>query len=264
MADLSAIREWEQAEIARSRVEAGQASAARLATDEAGIQRYARPPADTPFPLEYAYHLLGDVTRLTVLDYGCGDGENTVLLARRNARIVALDVSEALLDLARSRLARDAKIRLPLFLAGSAHEIPLPASSVDVVFGIAILHHLDLDRSAAEIRRVLKPGGRAIFQEPVRDSRTLKIIRGLIPYRAADVSDFERQLTSIDIDRFSRGFRRGRDRAFSLPFINLAQVMPWSRRHLDRLYKLDGAILARAPILRRYAGIRVFELIKSA
>ena len=262
MADLSTIRAWEQAEIARSRDEAGHASAARLATDEAIIRRYARPPADTPFPLEYAYHLLGDVTGQTVLDYGCGDGENTVLLGRRGARIIALDVSEALLGLARNRLATDGS-RPPLFLAGSAHEIPLPSSSADVVFGIAILHHLDLDRASAEVRRVLKPGGRAIFQEPVRDSRMLKIVRGLIPYRGADVSDFERQLNTADIKRFSEGFAIRRDRFFSLPFINLAQVLPWGRRHLDRLYRLDGGILARAPFLRRYAGIRVFELVKS-
>src|SRR5262245_18060433 len=144
MADRSEIRAWEQAEIARSRNEADQASPARLATDETFIRRYERPPAGTSFPLEYAYHLLGDVGGLRVLDSGCGDGESPMLLVRRRAHVVGLDVSESLLLLARHRLAMYAKSRLPLFLAGSAHEIPLPSSSIDVVFGIAILHHLDL------------------------------------------------------------------------------------------------------------------------
>jgi ubiquinone/menaquinone biosynthesis C-methylase UbiE len=42
------------------------------------------------------------------------------------------------------------------FIVGSAHDVPLPDESVDVVFGIAILHHLDLKLAARELRRVLR------------------------------------------------------------------------------------------------------------
>src|SRR5262249_22074340 len=135
------------------------------------LKRYMAPPADTCYPLEYAYHLLGDARGKQVLDYGCGDGIHALTLARRGARVKSLDISPELIAIARRRLhinGIDASVE---FIVGSAHEIPLPDESVDVVFGIAILHHLDLALSAREVYRVLKPGGRAIFQEPVRNSR---------------------------------------------------------------------------------------------
>lgn len=262
MITLSAIRAWEHAEIERSRGEAVQTPLSRLVMDEPNIERYRDPSAETPYPLEYAFHLLGPVAGKTVLDYGCGNGENALLLARRKARVLGLDVSDALLSLARTRLALNGSTGMTTFFAGSAHDLPLPDHSVDVVFGIAILHHLDLQRAASEVLRVLRPGGRAIFQEPVRDSRMLKAIRRLVPYRAADVSDYERPLTTREIHQFSARYVLGRHRAFSLPFINLAQVLPVLERHVMSLYRLDGAVLRHARFLTPYAGIRVFELIK--
>jgi len=260
---MSSIRAWEMAEIVRSRTEAAQSSNQRIVVDGPNVRRYLNPPADTPYPLEYAFHLLGDATGQKVLDYGCGDGESAILLVRRNARIVGLDLSDDLLRLARTRLSVNGLGGETMLIAGSAHDIPLPDSSVDIVFGMAILHHLDLERAAAEVWRVLKPGGRAIFKEPVRDSRLLKAVRGLIPYKAADVSDYERPLTSQEIRRFGARFVLGRQRAFSLPFINVANVLPALRPSLMRLYRLDRTLLKYVPFLRHYAGVRVFELLKT-
>jgi ubiquinone/menaquinone biosynthesis C-methylase UbiE len=49
------------------------------------------------------------------------------------------------------------------YIIGSAHDVPLPDDSVDVVFGMAILHHLDLESSAREVKRVLRKGGAQSF-----------------------------------------------------------------------------------------------------
>ncbi len=197
-----------------------------------------------------------------VLDYGCGNGENSLPLVKRGARVIGLDVSEDLLALARQRLALHGVRDRAVFTAASAHDIPLPDNSVDAVMGIAILHHLDLALAAREIRRVLKPGGLAIFQEPVRNSRLLRVLRGMIPYRSEEVSDYERPLTDPELREFASGFRDYQSRAFSLPFINLAQVVPPLRRFIHGLYRMDGAILKRTRILDDYAGIRVVCMIK--
>src|SRR5438034_10524843 len=77
---------WERAEVARSASEAMHTPDQRLVADEANVARYLDPPWHTVYPLEYAYALLGDVRGRTVLDFGCGSGENTVLLARRHAK----------------------------------------------------------------------------------------------------------------------------------------------------------------------------------
>jgi SAM-dependent methyltransferase len=140
--------------------------------------------------------------------------------------------------------------------------MPFESNSVDVVFGIAILHHLDLQLVAREVHRVLKPGGRAIFQEPVRNSAVLRFIRRLIPYHAPDISPFERPLTDRELDDFGRAFSAVRVKAFTLPIVKLARLIPRIRRNPDWWYALDGRLLRRFPLLRSYATVRVLELTK--
>jgi ubiquinone/menaquinone biosynthesis C-methylase UbiE len=262
MADAATIREWEQAEVERSHAEAAAIPLARLRPDEANTQRYLDPPATAPHPLEYAFHLLGDLRGRTVLDLGCGDGENLVPLVRRGADVIGLELSQALIDVAQIRLELHDLSGRVRFITSSAHEIALPDESVDVVLGIAILHHLDLMRAAHEVRRVLKPGGRAVFQEPVRNSAVIKAARRLIPYQHKDVSPFERPLTDPELRQFALVFRSYEVRAFWLPFVNVALVVPRLGRYVKALSKVDRAVLRGAPFLESFASIRVFQVTK--
>lgn len=255
------IAQWEDAEVKRSRVQATLSGGVQ-ATARDIIARYANPPADTAYPLEYLYHLIGDVRGLDVLDYGCGDGPDTTLLASRGAIVQALDLSPELLERAAGRLRLDGHDQLVTFHCGSAHDVPLPDGSMDVVVGHSVLHHLDLAIAAREVHRVLRPGGRALFLEPVRDSRFLRAVRPLIPYRQPDISPFERPLLLSEITDFSRGFRAGRRREFMLPFVAAARILRAPLRWQQRLYTLDGQLLAKHPWLRYYATVTVFELFK--
>lgn len=89
----------------------------------------------------------------TVLDLGAGTGKLTRVLARRYARVIAvepLDRMRAILE----RVVPEAEA-----LAGRAEEIPLPSSSVDAVFAAQAFHWFANDTALAEIGRVLRPGG---------------------------------------------------------------------------------------------------------
>ena len=255
------IEQWEHAEIERSRIQATLSAQVRP-TPRDIIDRYANPPADTVYPLEYLYYLVGEIRGQCVLDYGCGDGPDTTLLAYRGASVQALDLSPDLLERAAGRLRLDGYDHLVTFHCGSAHDVPLPDGSVDLVVGHAILHHLDLTLAAREVHRVLRPGGRALFLEPVRDSRLLRAVRPLIPYRQPDISPFERPLLLSEIAQFSQGFRPGRRREFLLPFVAAARILHAPMTWQNRLRALDGRLLARYPWLRYYATITVFELFK--
>lgn len=252
----------EAAEIRRSSDEATRTSGVALLPPETELDRYFNPPATTPYPLEYAYSQLGDVRGKTVLDFGCGSGENCPILARRGAQVVAVDISESLISLAMKRLRTHRISSAVHFVVASAHDLPLADASIDVVFGIAILHHLDLASTSRELSRVLKAGGRAIFQEPVRDSRILRRLRALIPYHAADVSPFERPLTTRELHDFAKPFQITSMRAFSLPFVNIASAFPRLRRTIRQAYRLDRAILRTAPFMKAIAGIRVMQVVK--
>ena len=258
------LQTWEKVEVERSAFEAQHHDLNNLLIPAREISRYLNPPQNTVFPLEYSYFLLGDVTGKTVLDYGCGTGDNTVLLVKRGAKkIISLDISQDLIEVAEKRLeVNNVSAEKVDFTVGSAHDIPLPDESVDVVFGMAILHHLDLKLSSKEVFRVLKKGGRAIFQEPVRNSKMMWFIRGLIPYQAPDVSPFERPLTDTELKEYGKNFATFEKKAFSLPTLNLAQMLPVIKKYWKQMYRLDHTVLKTIPPLNYYATIRVIEMTK--
>ncbi len=262
-ANFEEIRKWENVEVERSAGEAQKRETEELRLSPATVERYLTPPFDTPYQLEYAYHLLGDVKGKTVLDYGCGAGENSVLIASHGAeKIIGIDISPELVELGQKRLELHGFAETAELCVGSAHELPIETESVDVVFGMAILHHLDLQLASDEVFRVLKKGGRAIFLEPVRNSKFIKVVRNLIPYESPDVSPFERPLTDAELEKFAERFSGVRSRAFSIPFVNLVNVLGLPETILHKAIKLDGKILKAAPFLKNYASVRVIGMTK--
>jgi arsenite methyltransferase len=99
----------------------------------------------------------------TVLDLGSGGGIDVILSARRvgpTGTAFGLDMTDEMLALAQQN-AREAAVTNVHFLKGIIEQIPLPASSVDVVISNCVIN-LSADKAAVltEIARVLKPGGR--------------------------------------------------------------------------------------------------------
>ncbi len=258
------LRDWELAEVRRSAAEAEQADRTSLLATEDNLEKYVSPPPDTLFHLEYAFHLLGNVAGQEVLEYGSGWGENTILLAHRQAHVHAIDISPELIAINQQRMEVNGVTSGVRLSVASAYDLPCPDESVDVVFGMMILHHLDLAQAAREVHRVLRTGGRGIFAEPVRSSPTLRALRKLIPYRLPPhVSPYERPLTLAEIDTFCKEFRPGRSRSFELPFLRATGHMPFLQSRLMPIRRWDRALLSRFPWLEYYAAIRVFEILKS-
>src|SRR4051794_36360701 len=115
---MKSIQEREAAELVYSAHDAASREEDLVIHD---IQRYAQPNADTPFFLEYSFHLLGDVTGKTVLDYGCGAGENSTVLSMRGANTIGVDLSPELISIAERRLEKNGqKAHLKV---GSCHDL---------------------------------------------------------------------------------------------------------------------------------------------
>lgn len=251
------LSEREQAEIQRSAAEAGKAVVRTI--PHAELERYLNARADTPFSLEYAFYLLGDVRGKTVLDLGCGQGENTVALVARGARVRALDISPELVEIAARRLrdqnpaqAAEAEVAV-----GSAYETGLPSQSVDVVFCMSLIHHLDIGRVRDEMRRILRPGGVVILKEPVRFSRLYGRLRGLLPSHE-DVSEYEHPLTREELALMTERFQVEGMRFFRLPFVPLlSRILPATT---DTAWKASGWMLRAMPSLERFATSVVVRL----
>lgn len=243
------------AEVARSAAEAEKI--VLKPADPAQIERYLAPPLNTPYALEYAFHLLGDVQGKTVLDLGCGAGEDVIPLVRRGARVTGIDISPDLIRLAQKRLA-GAGVEVSLRV-GSAYSTELPAESVDVIFCMALIHHLEIPRVRDEMLRILAPAGKVILKEPIRFSEGYRRLRGLLPSHE-DVSEFEHPLTRDELDTMTYPFRVEGMRFFRLPFVPLVQRVLPSKE--NAAWGLDSRILRRWPALERYATTVVMRLCK--
>lgn len=99
-----------------------------------------------------------------VLEIGAGSGLNFPLYGSDVERVLALEPSWKLLAMARRAVGNTTR---PVeFLDASAEAIPLPDRSVDTVVTTWMLCTIpDVARALAEMRRVLKPGGRLLFVE---------------------------------------------------------------------------------------------------
>lgn len=183
------------------------------------IHRYLNPAQDTPFALEYAFHLMGNVEGKTVLDLGCGSGESIPALHARGARVLGVDLSPDLIQLAKGRLDVYGISTATLKL-GSAYETGVPTASVDVVFCMSLLHHLHIPRALREIRRVLRPGGYVVVKEPIRFLRLYDRLRKMFPAHE-DSSDYEHPLTRAEFSILERDFVPSQTRFFRLPFVPL-------------------------------------------
>lgn len=107
--------------------------------------------------------LAGDVDGRRVLDAGCGSGPLTAALRDRGAIVTGVDLSAAMIDLARQRLGPDAV----LHVADLAGPLPFEDDCFDDVVASLSLHYLgEWAGPLVELRRVLRPGGRLILSVP--------------------------------------------------------------------------------------------------
>ena len=99
-----------------------------------------------------------------LLDLACGTGDLTSGLAVKGFIVTGLDISEEMMEIGRQKCS--GLTPRPVFVSGSAESIPFPDGSFDAVtiaFGLRNFDHRV--QCLAEIRRVLKPGGRLAVLE---------------------------------------------------------------------------------------------------
>ncbi len=112
--------------------------------------------------LEWIVRDFGAAAAVSVLDVACGTGDLALHTAQAmpNARVLGVDLSQRMLELARARLTTSLAGRLS-FATGDLAQLDMPNASVDVVTaGYAVRNAPDPRQALGELARVLRPGGR--------------------------------------------------------------------------------------------------------
>jgi len=205
-----------------------------------------------------------------LLDFGCGTGANALLFSKIGYEVFGFDISPNNVCLAETMAEKYGVKDRTHFSVGVAEHLNYPDSYFDVVVGIDILHHVSISEALTECSRVLKPGGVAIFHEPVRvpvldTLRETSVGRWLVPKErslARHITEDERKLTPEDlkiIKKFDPDLSAQR-------FVLLSRFDRFIRnpKYKERsvLEKMDLKLLSLVPSLKTFGGVVVLVLKK--
>lgn len=218
--------------------------------------------------IECALKLLGtgDMRGRKVLDYCCGIGRTAIYFALLGAEVWAFDASAQAIEVARESATLSGVEERVVFASMDAQDLEYETNKFDAVFCQSALHIIiDYARSASELERVLKPGGRAVFcEEALGHNVLLRPIRWLrrLKYRSCG----GRALTYDDIESFGRVFSETNIYAFNF-FSQVKTLFGESARHglikpvLRSLDALDRRVLKLMPSMSRFCGKVVVEYV---
>lgn len=159
-------------------------------------------------PLIFSRHIAGEgICGKKLIEIGCGAGDNVLEFAKMGGdQIFGIDISSRAINQCKNNLKQYSSVpnveKISL-VVGDVHKLDFQDESVDVFYGNAILHHLDLSVALKEINRCLKKNGKAIFCEPLGHNIFINLFRLLTPSRRTPT---ERPLTDRDFKLLSQYF----------------------------------------------------------
>jgi len=212
------------------------------------------------FPEEFRFRVIGDLHGKRVLDVGCGDGTNSVVLAKLGADVTGIDISQRSIEAARDR-ARANGVDAS-FVCTALETAEFPPSHFDVIWCDAFLHHMldDLPRTLEQLKRWARPGAAFLICEPVNLWPALRVIR-LALWPPSACTSGERPLEKRELgairahipaarSKYFRGL--GRAERFLLPH-GLEAAGAMRRLFVSCLLTLDFVLLS-LPLIRNAAG----------
>lgn len=230
---------------------------------------------DSKFTLELmsnleqkAFELIGDLKNKKILYYGCGVNYPPVkyFFKKKAEKIYMIDISPKSIEYNVNRVRQLGMNDKVFPLVMDCESLTFTDNKFDIVFGKAILHHLNVNKSIKEIHRVLKPNGQAVFIEPLGMNPFINIYRRLTPQlRTPEEKPFERQelnlikssnFSSVDYNYYSLLSIIG------ILLEGFVKVSPNIRFEYNTLAKLDSLLLEKLPFLSKYCWNIVILLTK--
>ncbi|MFC1699958.1 class I SAM-dependent methyltransferase [Candidatus Omnitrophota bacterium] len=221
---------------------------------------------------------LGEVKNKTVMDLGCGAGEAAVYFAKQGADVIAVDASTEMLQLVRKVAGRHGVSVVTEKL--HSEKLDFEDESFDIVYAANLLHHVEIEKTVREIRRVLKKGGIFVSYDPLAYNPFINIYRNI----STEVrTKNEHPLTVNDIKTIKKIFQNVATDAkwlitlwIFVKFYFVDRINPNKERFwkksieehkklenlYDRLERVDNFILAACPFLKIFCWNVVIFAVK--
>lgn len=200
--------------------------------------------------------------KVGVLDLGCGLGIEHARQIRGVTEVpyIGVDVSDQAIDSNNSTCSA-ADLPDVSYVLSDANDLnEIETNSVDLVLGSGVLHHLSIPDVSRALQRVLVPGGRALFFEPLAYNPAIAVFRRLTPNLR---SEDEHPLKLDDFRVLNSEFSQVVNRYFALSTLLAAPVTMVSKRATRPVVKFLALVdnfACRIPGLQLLSWICVIEL----
>lgn len=183
-----------------------------------------------------------------ILEIGCGSGRFTGLLANNaggaivGCKVTALDLSPAMIAMARERVAKTARAARAAasgsvsFICGDFLEENFDALKFDCIITAATLHHISIDTAVPRMKELLIPGGTLIIHDLRSDDGAIDVARS---YTAFAFDSFRRLLQTGRL-RQPRAVRRFWERhAAGETYLSVKEAKEMTARYLPGARVID-------------------------
>jgi ubiquinone/menaquinone biosynthesis C-methylase UbiE len=175
-----------------------------------------------------------------VLDYGCGHGWTTRLLAQKAGLVKCIDISDGCIRVLNKFCDENNIINIEP-VVGNGETLPYNDEEFNIVYGNAVLHHIELDKCLPEISRVLKKGGMAAFCEPFAENPLINFVRFVKHHFIEKHVGTDKPLKYKDVEIFKKYFSK-------VTFVESSFF-----RNRYSFLKAFDSFLVKIPIVKRYA-----------
>lgn len=213
-----------------------------------------------------ALDYLGPMKGKRILFFGCGlQWSMAEGFWSSGADVSMIDISGSAVMFMEEKIRKEKREERMRAVQMDCEELEFDAKAFDLVFGNAIIHHLNIAKAARELSRVMSPEARAAFIEPLGMNPFINLYRRMTPQlRTPD----EHPLTHSDFKLLSEHFSRCDHEEFTLfalaPVVFNAVMARFGRSGISMggTAAVDDFVLKKMPLLRRYCWNTVIKLEK--